>query len=127
MDSKMEKEWKNSNSKKTSHKNLFKIQFVMTNIVAFSESRYFKVYFWREKLDETRRSARSYCAMVTFSTVQRLAIHHYHGKFDDMRIKNLEFVQAQRIKKLLLILLFKNLVRSSLKRIRQNLVFQPKT
>ena len=29
MDSKMENEWKNSNLKKTSHKNLFKIQLKM--------------------------------------------------------------------------------------------------
>ena len=57
MDSKMENEWKNSNLKKTSHKNLFKIQLKMAqdieNIMAVSNSRYFKVYFWREKLDET--------------------------------------------------------------------------
>ena len=29
--------------------------------MAFSKSRYFKVYFWREKLDETSRSHISYC------------------------------------------------------------------
>ena len=66
MDSKMEKEWKNSNLKKTSHKNLFKIQlkmaFGMTNIIAFTKSRYFKVYFWRENLDETSRTPIRYCA-----------------------------------------------------------------
>ena len=43
MDSKMENEWKNSNLKKTSYKNLFKIQlkiaYGITNIMAFSKSR----------------------------------------------------------------------------------------
>ena len=67
MDSKMEKEWKFSNLKKTSHKNLLKIQlkmaFGVTNIMAFSKNRYFKVYFWRENLDETNRCPISYCAL----------------------------------------------------------------
>ena len=64
MDIKMEKEWKNSNLKKTSHKNLLEIQlkmaFGMTNIMTFSKSRYLKVYFWRENLDETSTSPISY-------------------------------------------------------------------
>ena len=68
MDSKMEKEWKSSNLKKTRHRNLFKIQlkmaFGITNIKAISKIRYFKVYFWRENLDETRRCPISYCGIV---------------------------------------------------------------
>ena len=67
MDTKMEKEWKKS-KKKTSHKNIFKNQLKMakgiTNIMAFSESRYFKICFWREKLDETSRSPISYCGIA---------------------------------------------------------------
>ena len=60
MDNEMEKTSKNSNFKKTSHKNLFKIHlkmaFGMKNIMAFSKGRYLKVYFWRENLDKTSRS-----------------------------------------------------------------------
>ena len=33
--------------------------------MAFSKSRYFKVYFWREKLDETIKSHISYSEQVT--------------------------------------------------------------
>ena len=37
MDSKMEKEWKNSNFKKNSHKNLFKNQLKMAQGMAFKK------------------------------------------------------------------------------------------
>ena len=33
-------------------------------IMAFSKSRYFKVYYWREKIDETSRNPISYCEMI---------------------------------------------------------------
>ena len=70
MDNKMEKEWKNSNLKKNSHKNLLRIQlkvaFGMTNIMTFSKSGYFKVYFWQENLEKTSRSSISYCEIVDF-------------------------------------------------------------
>ena len=68
MDSKMEKEWKFSNLKKTSHKKLLKIHlkmaFGVTNIMAFLKNGYFKVNFWRENLDETSRSPITYCVPV---------------------------------------------------------------
>ena len=69
MDSKMEKEWKFSNLKKTSHKNILKIHlrmaFGIKIIMEYLKSRHFKVYFWRENLDETNRSPISYCVYVS--------------------------------------------------------------
>ena len=44
--------------------------FGMTNIMTFSKSRYYEVYFWRENLDETSRSPISYCGEGTVSSKQ---------------------------------------------------------
>ena len=62
----------------------------ITHIMASSKSRYFKVYFWWEKLDETSRSPRSYCAL------QGCVVEYLHIKFAKMHVCRSEWFKIEK-------------------------------